>query len=437
MKRKLLCCFIAFAIMMLCCPCHAFASDTPCYSVDNKTVEVGDIFEISVAIENNSGIISNRLKVLFDSEYVSLVEVRNTNLLNGYTSPAPTIASPYTLRWADSLASVNNTSNGVIAVLKFEALKQTSQTSVTIEHNEARNVNGNKITFSNAISTIVINPEAEKAPQYSVSENKAVAKGDEFVLRVQLLNNPGITSDRFKVYYDSSFVKLKSYTNCGLLNGFTTPSPTISSPYTFRWADSLAETNNTKDGVLIELTFEALNETNSTSIIIEHIEARNYVGSKISFVNAVCSVSIGVSSQSDPSVLIAAIENAYNYTKSEYTAESVAELYAVADSYVNLSKSVAAQWKYDEATETIISAIQALDALSNYEITSFDGTTAILINVEGKNTSIIFSEHINGFCTALDVVADGIVNAKDFAYLLKSFKTDDNEYSICITGLNA
>jgi len=416
MKRKLLSFILAAAIVLTCFSISAFASETPKYSISDKTVTVGEEFEISVMINNNPGIISNRLKVVYDSECVSLISVENTGLLNGFTQPSPTVSSPYTLRWADSLASNNNISNGTIAVLRFKAVKETEETIVGIEHSEARNVNGQKITFSNASSRLVI--YSENSPEYSV-ENKSVNKGDTFTLNISLNNNPGITSDRFKVYYDIEYLELKSFKNRNLLNGFTTPSPTISSPYTFRWADSLATVDNTNNGVLIELTFVALKETNETIVSVEHIESRNSSGAKFNFDNASGKITISDKIPSDPAALLAAINEARSYTDSDYTKESIEALYALADEYTVLANSEASQNEYDSATAEIINAIRNLDSLTNYSISLFNGTCVILSDGE-KTTSIVFAEHINERCVALDVVEDGIVNAKDYAYLLRN-----------------
>ena len=124
---------------------------------------------------------------------------------------------------------------------------------------------------------------------------------------------------------------------------------------------------------------------------------------------------------SDASALKAAIKQAHSYTEAEYTAESIAQLYEIADSYIELSESTVPQEQYDEATQVILEAIENLDSYSDYSLVSFGNDTALLENSEGKYLILKFSDYINGYCAALDVVEDGIINAKDFAYLLKNY----------------
>ena len=70
-------------------------------------------------------------------------------------------------------------------------------------------------------------------------------RGDTVTVNVNLGSNPGLITMKFQVSYSSNLT-LVSVSNSGLLSGWTTPSPTISSPYTLRWADSLATSSNTE-----------------------------------------------------------------------------------------------------------------------------------------------------------------------------------------------
>lgn len=155
-------------MIIQCTPFVSFASNLPSYQMDNKDVEIGDTFTIDVSITNNPGIISLRFQVVYDESVLQLIEISNSGLLEGFTTPSPTLSSPYTLRWADSLATDNNYSNGTVVKLKFRALKVTN-TTISIEHNEARNFKGEKISFSNAVSNINIS-EIDLPCNHSYSE---------------------------------------------------------------------------------------------------------------------------------------------------------------------------------------------------------------------------------------------------------------------------
>ena len=148
------------------------ASGTPGYTVESKTVRINDTFKLDVSIANNPGIISLRFKVIYDSNVLELISVEDTKLLNGYTTPSPRIASPYTLRWADSLATVNNTNQGVVARLTFKALSTATSTTVSIEHGEARNSAGSKVTFENGSGNITISDSCTHSQVTEVKENE-------------------------------------------------------------------------------------------------------------------------------------------------------------------------------------------------------------------------------------------------------------------------
>ena len=128
-------------------------------------------------------------------------------------------------------------------------------------------------------------------PQY-ILDDKIVQEGDVFTMEVAIAENPGIISLRFNIVYDTDVLELQSVSNRGILNGFTTPPSIITSPYKLRWADSLATDDNTAQGTVITLTFKALQVVNSTNVTIDHVEARNTMGTKVMFENAMATVAI-------------------------------------------------------------------------------------------------------------------------------------------------
>ncbi|MBR2099814.1 MAG: glycoside hydrolase family 43 protein [Eubacterium sp.] len=123
---------------------------------------------------------------------------------------------------------------------------------------------------------------------------------------------------------------------------------------------------------------------------------------------------------SDSSTLTAIINEAHTYSKAEYTAASLIALENTANSFLELANTNAPQYEYDSAVLEIMSAINELDSLSNYSLKSFNGIFATLENNNGSETQLRFIDFINGYCQVLDVVEDGVINAKDFAYLLKN-----------------
>ena len=123
----------------------------------------------------------------------------------------------------------------------------------------------------------------------------------------------------------------------------------------------------------------------------------------------------------DNYTLLSAFTEAKDYSNAEYTKESLESLNDLVDKYDTLAESGVSQETLDAATAEILNAILNLDALSNYEITSFDGKEIELMNKDGKTTELTFEDFVNENCESLDVVDDGVINAKDYAYLLRNY----------------
>ena len=150
----LLCLVLISAILPM---SAASAKEVPGYATDSKTVNVGETFTVNVSVKENPGIIS--LSIDYDETVLSLKSVSDRRLFSGFTTPSPSVSSPYVLRWADSLATKDNTSDGVFVTLTFKALKEGS-TSVRVMHKEARSCQGKKITFADADTKITVKPAA-------------------------------------------------------------------------------------------------------------------------------------------------------------------------------------------------------------------------------------------------------------------------------------
>lgn len=137
-----------------------FAANEPSYSVSFSTKEAHqkDTVTMEISIKNNPGLISLRLQVVYDESVLQLTEVKDNGLLNGWTQPAPTVKSPYILRWADPISPNNNTANGVVAKLTFKVKDGAAfdETKVTVEHIESRQFDGTKIDFANASAEFTV-----------------------------------------------------------------------------------------------------------------------------------------------------------------------------------------------------------------------------------------------------------------------------------------
>ena len=123
------------------------ADGNPRYEITDQSVEAGTSFSVIVSLQDNPGIISLKFKVKYDEKCLRLDSVEDLGLLEGFTNPSPDIASPYTLRWSNSLwsdhLSPGSTATGDLVKLNFTVVssKETT-TKITIAHEESYNYNG-------------------------------------------------------------------------------------------------------------------------------------------------------------------------------------------------------------------------------------------------------------------------------------------------------
>jgi len=94
------------------------------FIVSDVSGSPGEEVEVTVSIGNNPGIVAACMSLTYDADCLELLSVADNRLLNdGMFSPT-TDSNPYAMRWEDSLATSNNTENGVIATLKFRILEE-------------------------------------------------------------------------------------------------------------------------------------------------------------------------------------------------------------------------------------------------------------------------------------------------------------------------
>ncbi|MBQ8208650.1 MAG: hypothetical protein IJZ89_07955 [Clostridia bacterium] len=100
---------------------NASASNTPTIKVSEVSSVAGSSVDIKIEISNNPGIISMLLDVSYDADCLTLKKVTNGTVLNGATHNINALTvNPYTLSWADDIATENNTNSGTIVTFSFE-----------------------------------------------------------------------------------------------------------------------------------------------------------------------------------------------------------------------------------------------------------------------------------------------------------------------------
>lgn len=155
--KKLLSCVLTLVLLCALLAVPAQAAGSGSLSASSASGYRGDTVTVDVYLNSNPGLITMKFQVSYSAN-LTLVSVSNSGLLNGWTTPAPTISSPYTLRWADSLSTTNNTATGKLATLTFkinENAKAGTET-VSILFNESRDADGGKNSFSGAAASITI-----------------------------------------------------------------------------------------------------------------------------------------------------------------------------------------------------------------------------------------------------------------------------------------
>ncbi|MBP5311464.1 MAG: hypothetical protein J6112_01355 [Clostridia bacterium] len=154
------------------------ASGDPSLVIGNVDSDAGETFSLKIGIKDNPGIISLRITVAY-SDVLELVDVKDLGLLSGYTVPAPTIKSPYTLRWTDSLALENNSVSGDIAELTFKVKDNTPDGAykITLDTVEVRNFVGERLDFGSAQAYAVIGEYEGEIPVDNGDDHSGVIPG--------------------------------------------------------------------------------------------------------------------------------------------------------------------------------------------------------------------------------------------------------------------
>ena len=156
--KKVFSMLLAVAVIVSLClvsMATVFADGDPTLTIASgaASAKPGDTVNVAIGIANNPGIISLRIKITYDESALQLLEdIQDTELLKTLTTPSPDIASPYILRWADALATENNTANGDVVKLSFKVKDGAmgGQYPISVECVESRTTTGQRLTFATA-----------------------------------------------------------------------------------------------------------------------------------------------------------------------------------------------------------------------------------------------------------------------------------------------
>jgi len=104
----------------------------PRISVETVTAAAGQTVEVDVSLANNPGIVAATLQVKYDTEVLTLTEVKDLGNL-GTAMHKQELESPYTLSWANGTVEENFTYNGAVATLVFEVAADAAFGDYSIE----------------------------------------------------------------------------------------------------------------------------------------------------------------------------------------------------------------------------------------------------------------------------------------------------------------
>ena len=209
-------------------------------------------------------------------------------------------------------------------------------------------------------SSFIIIALATNNPTFSV-DNASAEKGEDVSLSIRIQNNPGIASIKLKVYFDSDLT-LKTVTYNSELGGSSQQPQKILSPVTLNWYNGADNTNG--DMIYATLVF-TVSDTATTG-------------------NHTVSIS-------------------YNE-----------------DDVFNIDEDNVA-FDIQNGLVTVLDSTHE----HQYQITYFDkkdGKITYTCDVCGEQQIDHFTDHINERdYEIIDMNHDGIINGKDFAYLMRNY----------------
>ena len=225
------------------------------------TAVPGETVAVQLTMKGNPGIASAKLKVHFDSDLLTLTAVEDGGIL-GEAVHKPELTQPYTLCWANDLATENYYHNGVLATLYFTVAEDAAPGEYPITLSYGTN-NGdimdadlNDVYFEVENGSVIVEnvQEEDDGTAKLVLDQVTAAPGETVEVKLSVKNNPGFVSALLKVHFDSSVLTLTEVVDAGVLDG-AAHKPQKVSPYTLCWANDLAVENYTEDGTLVTLRF--------------------------------------------------------------------------------------------------------------------------------------------------------------------------------------
>lgn len=90
--------------------------NAPAFVVDDVTTSAGQTFTVAIRTQRNSGIVSLKLNLIYDTDVLTLMEVEEKDFSG--MSFSPITNTPFVINWVDAIHP-DNTTDGVVVLLTF------------------------------------------------------------------------------------------------------------------------------------------------------------------------------------------------------------------------------------------------------------------------------------------------------------------------------
>jgi len=135
--------------------------------VGSKEANAGDIVEIDVTLENNSGLVAALFELEYDKEKLKLSNVSDGGILDGATFSPNYMIYPYKMVW-NSASYENFTDDGVLVTLKFEVLSEAVSgdafVNLTYSENDVFDVDLNNVALNIKNGVIKVAGKQQSTP---------------------------------------------------------------------------------------------------------------------------------------------------------------------------------------------------------------------------------------------------------------------------------
>ena len=235
-------------------------------------VEPGEEFQLTVSLENNPGVASVELEVVFDEDVLEWTKVEQGEYA-GLWDAAPGVA----VTWFSN--DDNWTNDGVFCTLTFKVKDdaKAGDTTVTVWYDEEEVYDWDEVNvpFDIEPGTVTVagseEPPAEGGKFVVSSLDEPVKPGDEFQLTVSLVNNPGVASVELEVVFDEDVLEWTKVEQ-GEYAGLWDAAPGVA----VTWFSN--DDNWTNDGVFCTLTFKVKDDAKAgdTTVTVWYDEEEVY-----------------------------------------------------------------------------------------------------------------------------------------------------------------